>query len=114
MTQRFEWDETKAATNLRKHGMSFEEAASVFSEALAYTFADPEGSWGQRVMGSGLSMSYLYRPYLAHLAVSRRYQLHIRALASVVSNSIGSGLSFMHCALLLRIPNSPTGSKKHT
>ena len=47
MTQRFEWDETKAATNLRKHGMSFEEAASVFSEALAYTFVNPEGSWGQ-------------------------------------------------------------------
>ena len=35
MTQRFEWDETKAVTNLRKHGVPFEEAASVFSDPLA-------------------------------------------------------------------------------
>ena len=44
MTQRFEWDETKAAKNLRKHGVSFEEAASVFSDVLAYTFTDPDHS----------------------------------------------------------------------
>ena len=44
LTQRFEWDEIKAASNLRKHGVSFEEAASVFSDALAYTFADPDHS----------------------------------------------------------------------
>jgi uncharacterized protein len=28
----FEWDANKAATNLRKHGVSFEEAATVFSD----------------------------------------------------------------------------------
>ena len=56
MTQRFEWDETKAATNLRKHGVSFEEAASVFSDALAYTFADPDHSIGeQRLLIFGFS-----------------------------------------------------------
>ena len=56
MTQRFEWNETKAATNLRKHGVSFEEAASVFSDALAYTFADPDHSVGeQRLLTFGLS-----------------------------------------------------------
>lgn len=44
LTQRFEWDEIKAASNLRKHAVSFEEAASVFSDALAYTFADPDHS----------------------------------------------------------------------
>ena len=48
MTQRFEWDETKAATNLRKHGVSVEEAASMFSDALAYTFADPDHSVGEQ------------------------------------------------------------------
>ena len=42
--QRFEWDESKAALNLRKHGVSFAEAASVFSDPLAYTFADPDHS----------------------------------------------------------------------
>ena len=35
MTQRFEWDETKAVANLRKHGVPLEEAASVFSDPLA-------------------------------------------------------------------------------
>ena len=44
MTQRFEWDGSKAALNLRKHGVSFEEAASVFNDPLAYTFADPDHS----------------------------------------------------------------------
>jgi len=48
VTQRFEWDEAKAAANLRKHGVSFEEAASVFLDALAYTFTDPDHSVGER------------------------------------------------------------------
>ena len=56
MTQRFEWDEAKAATNLHKHGVSFEEAASVFSDALAYTFKDPDHSVGeQRLLSFGFS-----------------------------------------------------------
>ncbi len=38
----FEYDPTKAALNLRKHGVSFEEAASVFGDPMAYTFADPD------------------------------------------------------------------------
>ena len=32
---KFEWDAPKAATNLRKHGVSFDEAASVFLAQLA-------------------------------------------------------------------------------
>ena len=56
MTQRFEWDETKAVTNLRKHGVPFEEAASVFSDPLAYTFGDPDHSVGeQRLLTFGFS-----------------------------------------------------------
>ena len=41
---RFEWDQTKAATNLAKHGASFEEAATVFSDPLSDTFDDPDHS----------------------------------------------------------------------
>jgi len=41
---RFEWDSTKAAGNLRKHGVSFEEAVSVFYDPLAATGADPDHS----------------------------------------------------------------------
>lgn len=40
----FEWDPKKAADNLREHKVSFDEAASVFGDALAVTYADPEHS----------------------------------------------------------------------
>jgi uncharacterized DUF497 family protein len=40
----YEWDLRKAQTNQRKHGVSFEEAASVFQDARAVTFDDPDHS----------------------------------------------------------------------
>ena len=40
----FEWDTRKAAQNERKHRVSFEEAATVFGDPLALTFADPDHS----------------------------------------------------------------------
>jgi uncharacterized protein len=41
---KFEWDTAKASSNLRKHGVSFEEAATVFGDPLAISFADPDHS----------------------------------------------------------------------
>ena len=41
---RFEWDERKAATNRRKHGVSFEEARAVFLDEDALQIPDPEHS----------------------------------------------------------------------
>lgn len=38
----YEWDPRKAKSNLRRHGVSFDEAASVFLDPLAVTFPDPE------------------------------------------------------------------------
>jgi uncharacterized protein len=40
----FEWDQPKAAANLRKHGVSFEEAQSVFYDEFAIQFYDYEHS----------------------------------------------------------------------
>lgn len=40
----FEWDSRKAATNLNKHGVSFADATSVFSDPLARIFDDPDHS----------------------------------------------------------------------
>ena len=40
----FEWDEKKADGNRRKHGVSFEEAATVFGDPLAAIFDDQEHS----------------------------------------------------------------------
>jgi len=37
---KFEWDDRKAANNLQKHGVSFDEAVSVFGDTLALTFSD--------------------------------------------------------------------------
>ena len=38
---RFEWDGSKAASNLKKHRVSFDEAVTVFYDPLAATFDDP-------------------------------------------------------------------------
>jgi len=40
----FEWDENKARGNLKKHGVSFEEARSVFFDENARIVPDPEHS----------------------------------------------------------------------
>jgi uncharacterized protein len=40
----FEWDEAKAQRNLAKHGVSFQEAATVFGDPLAITYFDPDHS----------------------------------------------------------------------
>ena len=37
----FEWDEKKANQNIKKHGVSFEEASTVFGDSLALTIYDP-------------------------------------------------------------------------
>ncbi len=40
----YEWDPAKARANVRKHRVSFEEAASVFLDQSALTFWDPDHS----------------------------------------------------------------------
>ena len=40
----FEWDKGKAELNLKKHGTSFREAATVLGDSLAITFDDPDHS----------------------------------------------------------------------
>ncbi len=41
---RFEWDPPKAAANVRKHGVSFDEAETVFSDEHALLIDDPDHS----------------------------------------------------------------------
>ncbi len=41
---KIEWDPRKAQTNLEKHGVSFEEAATALSDPMAATGADPDRS----------------------------------------------------------------------
>jgi uncharacterized DUF497 family protein len=44
----FEWDSKKAKANRRKHGVSFEEAAVVFSDILSFTYDDDAHSQAER------------------------------------------------------------------
>jgi uncharacterized DUF497 family protein len=48
MAPEFEWDSQKAAENLKKHGIAFEEALTVFGDPLAKIFDDPEHSDDER------------------------------------------------------------------
>ena len=43
----FEWDQDKAAANLKKHKVSFDEAVTVFYDPLSATFDDPDHSYGE-------------------------------------------------------------------
>ena len=56
MSYKFEWDPTKAASNLKDHKVSFEEASTVFGDPLASTFPDPDhGAGEERWLTFGLS-----------------------------------------------------------
>ena len=44
MALRFSWDPKKAAANLRKHGVSFEEATTAFGDPVSITVPDPDHS----------------------------------------------------------------------
>jgi len=53
---RIEWDAKKAKRNLKKHGVSFEEAATTLSDPMAVTGADPDHSdYEQRYVTFGVS-----------------------------------------------------------
>ena len=56
---RFEWDSNKAQINLQKHGVSFEEAMTVFYDESALEFFDSNHSeWEDRFLMLGLSTQF--------------------------------------------------------
>ena len=55
MGYRFEWDADKAVENLRKHGVSFDEAVTAFGDPRSLQLPDPDHSVGEErylVMGT--------------------------------------------------------------
>ena len=55
----FEWDRNKAQQNIKKHGISFEEATTVFGDPLSLTIRDPLHSIGdERFVIIGYSYKY--------------------------------------------------------
>jgi uncharacterized DUF497 family protein len=75
----FEWDDKKAATNAKKHGVTFEEAATVFRDPLYLVFADPDHSakesrfliFGESGDGRLLVVSYTQRAKSIRLISAR-------------------------------------------
>ncbi len=47
MSLQFEWDDRKAIFNIKKHGIDFETATTVFQDPLAYIFDDTWHSVGE-------------------------------------------------------------------
>ena len=57
MALTFEWDSRKARANLAKHGIAFEDAATIFGDARSLTIPDPEHSKAEQrfvTMGNAL------------------------------------------------------------
>ena len=65
----FEWDEVKAKRNHRKHKVSFDEAVTVFHDALSATFNDPDHSAGERRL---ITVGYSSRGRLLVVSHSER------------------------------------------
>ncbi len=56
MSYQFEWNAAKAAANFRKHGVTFEEAVTVFGDPLAVNMPDPAHSeFEERYLVLGMS-----------------------------------------------------------
>jgi len=47
VTLRFEWNRKKALLNIRKHGITFEEASTIFGDSLSLTIPDSYHSIGE-------------------------------------------------------------------
>ena len=63
---KFSWDPKKAAINLEKHGVSFEEARTVFQDDCFIAFADPDHSIDERrfiILGMSVSNKLLVVSY---------------------------------------------------
>jgi uncharacterized protein len=80
MSMEFEWDPAKAASNLAKHGVAFEEAASAFLDPMALSGPDPDHSstesryvtFAYSRLGQLLAISHTYRPGGIRLISARR------------------------------------------
>jgi hypothetical protein len=56
MALEFEWDPVKAELNLKEHGVSFDEATTIFRDTLSITISDPDHSdYEDRFIDIGMS-----------------------------------------------------------
>ena len=79
MALTFEWDANKARTNLIKHGVSFEEAATVFADLRSLTIPDPVHSTVEHRFVI-LGMSHRGKLLVVVHTERRQYSDHQRAM----------------------------------
>ena len=80
MPLRFEWDSKKAASNVTKHGVTFDEATTVFGDPLAVIFDDEDHSQdelreiliGHSVLGRLLLVSFTERDKIVVRIINAR------------------------------------------
>lgn len=75
----YEWDPRKAAANLKKHGVSFREAASTFSDPFALTFDDPDHSSDER---RSITIGTSRRHRILFLAHAERGEDRVRIISA--------------------------------
>lgn len=74
----FEWDPRKSASNLRKHGVDFSDAATVFDDDLARTIPDEESgeerfvTMGADALGRTLVVVYMWRNQQIRIISARK------------------------------------------
>ena len=79
-SDRFEWDDRKAEINLRKHQVSFQEAATVFDDKLGVVIDDLEHSWDeprQILIGTSALSKVLLVIYVDRLLLNGRERYRI-------------------------------------
>ena len=81
----FEWDSTKADSNLAKHGVSFAEAATVFADPFAIYLDDGSGTGTMVVIGTSLRERLLY---VVHVERGDRDRLISARLASSAERAV--------------------------
>ena len=74
----FEWDDKKAAANLKKHGVSFREASTIFRDPLRIDYDDFHSAAEDRYIGVGVSekgrrlfVSHAYRDGKIRIIMAR-------------------------------------------
>ena len=70
MKQRFEWDEAKNQSNLRKHGVTFEDASYVFEDPYFFSVQDRFVNGEERWQTFGMINNFLVL-IIAHTALER-------------------------------------------
>ena len=74
MVPEFEWDAFKAAENLKKHGVGFDEALTVFADPLARIFDDPDHSGIEQrelIIGHSVNQRLLIVSFTERLSKTR-------------------------------------------